>query len=114
MGNKQEVGYKVYKIETLNSYYTVYCEKNSVKYKIVSKESDDKKIKMLQKIEIGKSYDFLINLYQPIENDKNPLTNTSSTPYVIHCFMFGETKICEEENGLYTTENLKGLYYIKK
>lgn len=108
----QQKGYKVYKIETLGSYYVIYCEKDEMKYKIVSKESDYKEFKIYKKIEIGEVYNFLLNQYD--DKDKNPLTNTSTTPYIIRCYMFTDAKICEEEFiKLYTTENLKGLYYIK-
>nr|WP_315035466.1 hypothetical protein [uncultured Chryseobacterium sp.] len=112
--NIQKEEYRVYKIEKLNSYYIIYCEKDGQKYKIVSKESIDKTSN--NKVKIGKIYSFILHQY-PIKNmiDNNPLTNTTTTPYVIHCYMFDETKVCEEEFiKLYTADNLKGLYYIKK
>ncbi|MBT2622613.1 hypothetical protein [Chryseobacterium sp. ISL-6] len=113
LNNQKQEGYKIYKIENLHSYYIVYCEKDGEKYKIVSKEQNDKTINKYKKIKIGNSYNFALTLYHPNNKDNNPLTNTSTFLNVLHCYMFDGTKVCEEENGLYTTENLKGLYYIK-
>lgn len=115
--NQEQQGYKIYKIENRNPYYVIYGEKDGQKYKIISEQQNDKtinKYKKYKKIKIGESYNLELNLYNPSNNDKNPLTNTSTTPYVIRCYMFTNTKICEEEGiKLYTTENIKGLYHIK-
>lgn len=113
---QKNVGYKVYKIEQINSYYIVYCEKENQKYKIVSKINNDKYQKeKCKKIRIGQFYDFVLTYYHPEDNNSNnPLTNTNTAPYVIRCYMFTDTKICEEEGiKLYTTRNLVGLYYKK-
>ncbi|KMQ59595.1 hypothetical protein ACM39_18350 [Chryseobacterium sp. FH2] len=113
--NKRQEGYKIYKIESLNSYYIIYCKKDGEKYKIVSGREADIRIDKYKKIEVGKSYNLELNLYHPRDNDKNPLTNRSTTPYVIRCYMFADTKICEEEGiKLYTTESLQGLFYVEK
>ncbi|UUC45203.1 hypothetical protein [Flavobacterium cerinum] len=112
--NQEQVGeYKVYKIDTIDSFYTIYCEKNGEKYKIVSKEQNEKVINSNEKIAVGQSYNFVLNLYRP-NNDSNPLTNATTAPNVIRCYMFENTKICEEEGiKLYTSNNLKGLSFIK-
>ena len=95
LNNQKQDEYKIYKIENLNSYYIVYCEQNGQKYKIVSKQLNDKTVNKYKKIKIGESYNFVLNLYRPYDKDKNPLTNTSATPYVINCYMFDDSKICE-------------------
>lgn len=107
--------YKVLKIDSINSYYIVYCEKDAEKYKIVSKEQNANISNYGSKIKIGESYNLTLDYYHPNNNDKNPLTNTSTTPYVIRCYMFTDTEICQEQgiNGLYIAKNLKGLYYVK-
>lgn len=105
--------YKVYKIENFTPYYIIYCEQGGQKYKIISKQSINETVKKYKKIKIDRSYNFALNLYRPNDNDKNPLTNTSTVLNVKHCYIFSGTKVCEEENGLYTTENLNGLYYMK-
>lgn len=110
--NKRQEGYKIYKIENLNSLYIIYSEKDGKKYKIVSAKEDDLRIDKYKKIKVGRSYNLKLNLYAPSDNDKNPLTNTSTTPYILHCYMFVNTKICEEkEMNIYTTKNLKGIFY---
>jgi hypothetical protein len=111
--NQQEK-YKVYKIETLDFFNTVYCERDGQKYKIVSKKTKDNLFNEKEKIKIEQSYNFVLDLYSPDDNSNNPLTNTTTAPYVIHCYMFESTKICEEDKvKLYTTKNLKGLYYVE-
>jgi len=113
--NQKNVRYKVYKIELVNSYYVIYCERGNQKYKIVSKKNNDKsKNRKSKKISVGQLYDFVLNPYHPDAKDNNPLTNSSTAPYVIRCYMFTDTKICEEEGiKLYTTRNLIDLYYVK-
>lgn len=112
LNNQKQAKYRVYKIENLISYHIIYCEKDGQKYKIVSK--DDKTTNKYKKIKTGEFYNFILKNYTPKNNDNNPLTNTNTTPYVIRCYMFDGTKVCEEEFiKLYTTDNLKGLYYIK-
>ena len=112
---QKNVGYKVYKIELINSYYVIYCEKENQKYKIVSKVKNDKhQNKKGKKIRIGQFYNFVLTYYHPEDKNNNPLTNTNTAPYVIRCYMFTDTKICEEEDiKLYTTRNIVGLYYKK-
>lgn len=113
--NKKNVDYKVYKIELIKSYYVVYCEKENKKYKIVSiVNNDNHQNKKGKKIRIGQFYNFVLINYHPEDKNNNPLTNTKTAPYVIQCYIFTDTKICEEKDiKLYTTQNIVGLYYKK-
>lgn len=113
--SQQNVGYRVYKIELINSYYVIYCEKDNLKYKIVSKNEIDKsQNKKSKKIRVGQFYNFLLINYHLDDKNNNPLTNASTTPYVLRCYWFTDTKICEEERiKLYTTQNILGLCYKK-
>ncbi|BAP31531.1 uncharacterized protein CHSO_2494 [Chryseobacterium sp. StRB126] len=113
MNNQKQIEYKIYKIEKLNSYYLIYCEKDGEKYKIVSKEANDKKVKTCKKIKIGESYNLKLVNYPDYSKNENPLTGFSP---LVNCFTFdSNTNICKEPgvNGLYTAKNLTGLYYIK-
>ena len=113
LDNQKQTGYKIYKIENLNSYYIIYCEKDGEKYKIVSKEQNDHPIGRQKKIKIGESYNFKLINYPDYSKDENPLTGFSP---LVNCFSFdNKTNICKEQgiNGLYTSKNLVGLYYIK-
>lgn len=100
--------YKVYKISVVQSYYVVYCERDGRQYKIVSKAQRDKG----PTIKVGGSYDLRLTPLADKKTDQNPLTN--KLPNVIGCYMFTDTKICEEAGiKLYTTKDLKGLHYSK-
>lgn len=103
--------YKVYKIDKLNSYYIIYCEKGNDKYKIISKDTGEIYSKH-QEIKIGYYYHFNLINY-PIYNNDNPITGF--TP-LVNCFSFDDnTKICKEEgiNGLYISTNIIGITIIR-
>lgn len=103
--------YKIYKIEHINSYYFIYCEKNDVKYKIISKQNNSKLT--TKQIIVGQLYKFQLNKFPDYSKEKNPLGGF--TP-LVNCFnLDNNTEVCRENdiNGLYTTKNLRGLYYIK-
>lgn len=114
LSSQKQIEYKIYKIEKLNSYYLVYCEKDGEKYKIISRESDNEDIKTYKKIKIGASYNLKLVSYPDYSKNTDSLTGFSP---LVNCFTFDrDTSICKEKgiNGLYTTKNLIGLYYIKK
>lgn len=114
LNSEKQIKYKVYKIEKLNSYYLVYCEKGGEKYKIVSKEPKNEDHKAFKKIKIGESYNLKLVSYPDYSKNKDPLTGFSP---LVNCFTFDSaTNICKGQgvNGLYTTRNLIGLYYIKQ
>lgn len=103
--------YKISKIDSVNSYYFIYCMKNEHNYKIISKKEANKNV--LEKIEEGKYYEFSLNNFPDYSKNNNPLTGYSSTE---PCFMLDkDTRVCKEKgvDGLYTTKNLIGLYYVK-
>ncbi|MDR2223111.1 MAG: hypothetical protein LBE34_10285 [Flavobacteriaceae bacterium] len=101
--------YQISKIDSVNSFYFVYCTKDEKTYKIFSKKYNSKC--NLGKIKEGEYYNFeLINFPDYSKND-NAITGLVS---LVTCFMLDkDTQICKEKgiNGLYTTENLIGLYY---
>lgn len=108
--SQQQDNFKVYKIDSINSYYLVYCEKDAQKFKIVARM--EAKMQNGNEIKLGGFYNFALNIFPKNEGD-NPLTKSALN---VNCYMFDkDTKICKEEgiNGLYTTANLSGLYYIK-
>ncbi|WP_408042249.1 hypothetical protein [Tenacibaculum litopenaei] len=98
------------KIDSTNSYYLIYGLKNKNSYKIISKKELSAETE--EKLEIGKNY--LLSLKNFRQQDDNPLTGYSSSD---PCFFLDKnTQICTEENvfGPYITEDLVGLYYVKK
>jgi len=110
--NSQEKLYEVYKIDSIHSFYLIYCKKAGENFKIVSKKNSSPSVKYL-KIREGGTYDFSLIIF-PGVNTGNSLTN--NTTVLINCYTLDkDTKICREEGikGLYTTTDLIGLY-VKK
>jgi CRISPR/Cas system Type II protein with McrA/HNH and RuvC-like nuclease domain len=104
--------YEISKIDSVNSYYFIYAIKNSQIHKIISNKVYRKN--KFKKIKVGEFYTFELINFPNYSDDKNPLTGFSS---IDPCFMLDEvTEICNEEGvvGLYKTDNLEGLYYLKK
>ncbi len=103
--------YQVSKIDSVNSFYFVYCTKGEKSYKIFSKK-DNRKYNF-EKIKEGEYYNFKLISFPDYSTSDNSITGFDS---LVTCFMLDkDTQICKEKgvNGLYTTKNLKGLYYIK-
>jgi|LakMenEpi03Aug12_release.lakeMendotaPanAssembly.Ray.scaffolds.fasta_scaffold299590_2 hypothetical protein len=106
--------YKVYKIDSINSYYLVYSVKRDTLYKIVSK----KEFNLVgNQVMVGKNYPFQLSSIwtKPIiigEVNASP----SVTPHVT-CLSFDDsTKICLEKdsiNDIHQASNLRGLYFIR-
>lgn len=97
------------KIDSTTSYYIIYASKKEDLYKIISRKAV--KQNRLETLEIGKSY--LLSLKHYIQQNNNPLTGYSSSD---PCFFLDDkTEICREKDvfGPYTSEDLKGLYYVK-
>ncbi|VEH21403.1 Uncharacterised protein [Chryseobacterium nakagawai] len=108
--------YTIYKIDSINNYYLIYAERNNSIFKIVSKKEHI--TKHYKKIKIGNNYD--LNLDS--RSSQTPIINgVKMSPVNLidsMCYNYEEnTQICTDaKNGiydLYTTVNLKGLYYIK-
>lgn len=103
--------FKVYKIDSINSFYFVYCTKNELNYKIISKKVNQKYKHII--IKENNSYSFKLKEFPDYSNNNNPLTGYSP---IVDCFMLDEeTEICKEKDikDLYTTPNLIGLYYVR-
>lgn len=107
--------YTIEKIDSLNSYYLIYAKKNNSLFKIVSKKDY---IRGHRKIKIGSNY----KLYLQSRKSQAPVINGVKISPIniidIMCYNYdNNTEICtDEKNGisdLYSTKNLKGLYYIK-
>lgn len=103
--------YQVSKIDSVNSFYFVYCTKGEKSYKLFSKK-DNKKYSF-EKIQEGEYYNFELISFPDYSKSDNAITGFDP---LVTCFMLDKyTQICKEKglNGLYTTKNLKGLYYIE-
>lgn len=102
--------YKITKIDSINSFYFIYCDKDERIYKIISKKIDEKS--KLNKIKENKYYRFQLTSFPDYSKDNNPLTGFNS---IEPCFMLDkQTKVCKEQGiELCTTKNLKGLYYLE-
>lgn len=109
---KSTSAYKVYKIDSINSYYLIYAKKGDSLYKIVSKKED---AKGFERIKINKSYEF--ELHSTLLNRQ--IGNTTILPQnslLVNCFSYDDsTKICLEGDSirdLYHADNIKGIYFI--
>jgi hypothetical protein len=110
--------YLITDIKAKNSWYLIYAERLDTCYKIVVKKHE-KVNRNCEKIIVGNYYN--LNLRARSEKvieirgvNINPINNID-----VHCYSYDEdTNICiEPENGifdLYYTDDLTGLYYLKK
>ncbi len=111
--NSRESIYKVYRIDSVNSFYIIYCSKDAQNYKIVSEKKDVSSNDFVR-VEVGGFYNLILKSL-PGKGSENPLTNNSSL--LISCYMFDkDTENCREPgiNGLFTSPNLVGLYISSK
>jgi uncharacterized protein YtpQ (UPF0354 family) len=102
--------YKITKIDSVNSFYFIYCNKGEKTYKIISEKIDEKY--KIDKIMENKYYRFQLTSFPDYSKNDNPLTGFNS---IEPCFMLDkQTKVCKEQGiELFITKNLKGLYYIE-
>lgn len=115
LDNNFDTSYKVYKIDSINSYYLIYAKKNDSIYKIVSKKvaigNND------NRININSEYFFKLhsNLADAHIGNMKILPQNS---LLVNCFYYDDsTSICLERdsiNELYHADNVKGLYFIKE
>jgi len=105
--------YEVLKIDSINSFYIVYLIKDNIKYKVISKKTEEKTCSTITQHE-----KYIFNLssvkFTPIKFGNFTIVESLT----VDCFPFDEqTTICTEEKegiyDLYLTNNLKGLCYIE-
>lgn len=63
--------YTATKIDSLNTFYFVYCTKNKLTYKIISKKDSNKNN---SNVEINKSYHFTLINFPDYSKSENPLS----------------------------------------
>lgn len=107
------VAYKVYKIDSINTYYLIYAKKGDSLYKIVSKKKPNKNC---EEIKIKISYAFKLRSSLTDFHIGNVLISAKQLTNV-NCYTYDDsTKICLERdsiNDLYHADNIQGLCYIK-
>jgi hypothetical protein len=104
--------YKVYKIDSINSYYLIYAKMGKSIYKIVSKKEA---FIGLNRIERNRYYYF--KLHSSMTNRQ--IGNTVILPQnslLVNCFSYDDTtQICLESGqirDLYYADNIKGIFFI--
>lgn len=113
-GKKGSIYYKVCKIDSVNTYYLIYAERNDSIFKIVSKKEE---VINPDKIKIGSCYEFALYSLRNslvIGGVKIAPVNYLDAPWF---FVDESTAICIESNcvgDLFFANNLKGLSLINK
>lgn len=108
--------YRVYKIDSNNTYYLIYVKRKDSLFKIVSQKNEN--IKNSTLIKIGGQYDLKLNsIWTKGILIGGVNVSPSVTPNVT-CLSFDDsTRICIERdsiNDLHKAENLRGLYFISE
>ena len=106
--------YKVYKIDSINSYYLIYAKFGKNLYKIVSKKET---FIGLNRIERNKYYSFKLNSI--LANRQIGLKSIlSQNSLLVNCFTFDDTtQICLDGGGikdLYYSVNIKGVFFLSE
>jgi hypothetical protein len=105
--------YKVYKIDSINTYYLIYAKKGDSLYKIVSKKTLNTDC---NRIKGGNDYAFKLHSSLTDIRIGGVLVSSKQLPHV-SCYTYDDsTKICLERdsiNYLYYADNIKGLCYVK-
>lgn len=106
---------KVYKIDSVNSYYLIYVKRGSLLYKIVSKKES---YENCNNIQINFDYTFsLESIWRKPIMMGNINVSPSESPHVSCLYFDDSTRICVERdsiNDLYKTKNLRGLCFTGK
>lgn len=101
--------YRVYKIDSINSFYLIYAKKQDTLYKIVSRKAH---LINCETIQINEWYPFI--LHSRLASRK--IGNVKIMPGLVNCFYYGDsTSICLEKSiyDLYSSDNVKGLCFLK-
>lgn len=111
-----QISYRVYKIDSINTYYVIYATHANAKFKIISKK-DYKKCS--NKIQVDGQYAFhLHSLWTTPEYINGQDVSLQNTPHIT-CMTFDDsTKICIDRDSLiydlFTCDNINGLCFLKK
>jgi hypothetical protein len=113
--NKSLSSYKVYKIDSINTYYLIYARKGDSLYKIVSKKNVVGNCDSV--IRLNSSYEF--ELHSSLTDFKiGKIVVSPKATLNVPCFYYdASTTICLEGDSirdLYYADNVKGLCFIKK
>lgn len=112
--HNEAVSYRVYKIDSINTYYLIYARKEDSIYKIVSKKI---KVDNCYNIEINKSYEFILHssLTDRHIGKKRILPQNSQ---LVTCFNYDDsTTICFEGDSirdLFYSDNIQGLCFKER
>lgn len=112
--SEDSISYKVYKIDSINSYYLIYANRKDSLYKIVSKKESVKNCNPIQK-----DHQYNFKLHSALANrrigGKEILPQNS---LLVNCFFYDEsTSICFEGDSirdLHYADNIKGLCFKEK
>lgn len=111
--NKQSM-FKVYRIDSVNSYYLIYAQRKDSLFKIVSKKAGCVEKKL---INTDAYYPFLL---KSIWNTPIAIEGVNASPssvYNVNCINFDDsTKICLERDSisdLYIASNIQGLCFVE-
>ncbi len=103
--------FKVYKIDSVNQFYIVYCKKEGRPYKIVSSKMSSKKGVL---VKLNHSYRFELHSIIYLPNRRKEDLKLSQ----IDCINIAmNTTICLEGDSIrdiYASDNLEGLHFVKK
>lgn len=111
---KDTISYKVFKIDSINSYYLIYARKGDSLYKIISKKDT---IDNCNQIILYGEYNF--NLHSILTNKITGQTEEQAqNSLLVNCFVFDkQTTICLERdsiNDLDYADNIKGLCFTEE
>jgi hypothetical protein len=107
--------YKVYKLDSINSYYLIYTKRNDSFFKIVSKKEVSP---TCYNIKLNAEYSFILSSIWRSKFQLNGKEVSLPVSPIINCMGFDDsTTICLERdsiNDLYYADNIKGLCFINK
>lgn len=112
---QDSLNYKVYRIDSINSYYIIYVKKGQTLYKIVSQKKKGERVKNCNKIIINNFYEFHLHSMLFVNGHSSIPANQK---YEISGWRIDDsTTIAFEGDSirdLYYADNIKGLCIVKK
>jgi hypothetical protein len=102
--------YKVVSIDstTVDYYYWIILKNDTTKYSLLSEKISVEKNQNFKKIKVGKTYSLSLSALSTIKVDSNLNLIISSKAYVI-----GDKQIKSSKEDLYSSSDIKGIYYVK-